>query len=158
MYILGLQCDLDDVWVEIILFLALWIHEIPLYNNISILDPLEMRRCNHHMLLLPKAISVQSFTRHSRCHRGFQLFHCILHSLLIFFTIWINEINSSHLSSIVKFWLLFCPFLFFTHLSGFPNLRSIPQATHDQVWKSIELLSVSYRTTYILWEVSLPIV
>ena len=33
MYILGLRWDLHDALVEIAPLLALWIHEIPLYNH-----------------------------------------------------------------------------------------------------------------------------
>ena len=40
---------------------------------------------------------------------------------LAFMVIQINEVDSSPSSSIVEFWLLVCPFLFFSILSGFPN-------------------------------------
>ena len=52
----------------------------------------------------------------SNSPRGFESFFVIL-------AIRIDEVNSSQSSSIVEFWLLIFPWLFFSILSGFTNFR-----------------------------------
>ena len=62
--------------------------------------------------------------RHGSCHRYFQLSHRIFESFYVILVIRINEANSSQSSSIVEFWLLVFPLLFFSILSGFTNFCS----------------------------------
>ena len=89
-------------------------------------------RCNQLALPSPEAIAVHSLTGHGGCHRCSQFSPRILHCIPTFFFIWINEINSSQLSSIFQFWLFNCPFLFFSILSGFPNFG--PHFRSHMIW------------------------
>ena len=80
-----------------------------------------------------------SFAWHCSWHRNFQLSTLVFHDILEFFTSWINEVNTTQFSSIVKprFFdsalLLFFAFRRFRHI--FPNLW--PQS----VWSGGRLLS-----------------
>ena len=65
-----------------------------------------------------------SFTRHRGSHRSFQFSPRIFENFFISFVVWINKIDSSLSLSIVKLRFLFCPFLFFSILSGFSNFRA----------------------------------
>ena len=60
------------------------------------------------------------------------LLRAFFENFWILFVIWIDKVTSSQFSSIVKFWLFFCPFLFFSILSRFTNFRP-------------------YFWTYIIW-------
>ena len=80
------------------------------YTTISRLR--NLCRCNQLTLSSPEAVAVHSFTGHGGCHRCFQFSPRIHHCIPTFFFIWINEINSSQLSSIFQFWHFNCPFLF----------------------------------------------
>ena len=63
------------------------------------------------------------FTRRGWCHRSIQFLSRIFEHFFVFFVIRIDEVNSPQSSSIVEFGFLFCPFRFFSMLSGFTNFR-----------------------------------
>ena len=94
-----------------------------------------------------------SFARHGWCPGSFKIPPCIFGSLFVILVIRINKVNSSQSSSIV-FVLLFCPFLFFSILSGFPSLG--PYFWPYTIWSGVVFgcLSISHRTTKIPWDVS----
>ena len=70
--------------------------------------------------------------------RSFQLSSRIFcEFLFVFFVIRINNVNSSQSPSIVELRLLFCPFLFFSILSGFPNFR--PYFRPCMIWSRSRL-------------------
>ena len=64
----------------------------------------------------------------------FQFSPRVFENFLVLFVIRIDKVNSSQLSSIVKLWLFFRPFLFSSNLSGFTNCLSILLDIHDLVW------------------------
>ena len=78
-----------------------------------------------------------SFARHGWDHRSFQLSPRIFENFFVLCVIWIDKVNSSQSSSIVEFWLLVCPFLFFSILSGFPNFR--PYFWPYMIWSGSRL-------------------
>ena len=53
------------------------------------------------------------FTWHGGCQRCFQFSPHIFEGFFVILVFCINEVNSSHSSNIVEFWLLVLPFLFF---------------------------------------------
>ena len=61
------------------------------------------------------------FARHSWCHRPFQFSPRIFESFFVILVIRINRVNSSQSSSIIEFWLLVFPHLFFSILSVLTN-------------------------------------
>ena len=72
-----------------------------------------------------------------------QLFPCIFDGFFIVTIFRIDEINASQSSSIIEFWLLDCPLLLLSPLSGFSNsgpdfrphiLRSVPPRTTNIFW------------------------
>ena len=71
--------------------------------------------------------------RYGRVDMHFQLFPRILDAFFIFFVFRINKIYASHSSSIMEFWLLVCPLLLFTLLSGCPNFSP----TSDRTWSGL---------------------
>ena len=75
----------------------------------------------------------------------------------VFFVIQINKVDSSQSSSIVEFWLLVFPLLFFAILSGFPNFA--PYLRPCMIWSRSRLnFCQSPRgPTKIPWEVLLLI-
>ena len=103
-----------------------------------------------------RMLHVHPLAWHGWCHRSFQFSSCVSENLRILFVIWINKVNSTQFSSIVKFWLFFCPFLFFLDSARLYQFSSILLAIHNLVWLSFESLSVSPRTTCVLLEASLP--
>ena len=100
------------------------------------------------MLLVPLA-------GHGGCHRSFhflssvflRISECSLSSGSI-------KVNSPHLSSTVKPWFFFRPFLFFHDSEQLYHFSSKRLDIHDLVLWSSESLSISPRTTCILLEVS----
>ena len=144
MCILGLQCDLHDALVEIVLLLVLWIREIPPCNHISSSASVERQ---------PSVVPV---ARNSLCFFlpvPWMETSVLLHGLLIFFIIWINEENSSQLSSIVIQYRLFhCPFLFFSILCGFSI--SGPYLRPHAIWSCgcLNFCQFLSQTTYSVWK------
>ena len=59
--------------------------------------------------------------RHCRLHWNFQLSPCVVDGFLKFTIFRIDETNASQSSSVIEFWLLVCPFLLFSLLSGLSN-------------------------------------
>ena len=127
MYILGLQCDPHDAWVEIVPLVVLWIRDIPLFNHWG---PVVMHS--------PDAPVAKSFLcsvfykSKAGAILNFPFSPRILHRNLIFFVARINEVNSSQLSSILQFWFFNRPFLFLSILSGFSN--SVPYFRPHMIW------------------------
>ena len=79
----------------------------------------------------------RSFTKHGWSHRSFQFSRRVLENVSVFFIIWIDKVNSSQSSSIVELWFFFCPFLFFSMLSGFTNFR--PNFWPYMIWSGRRL-------------------
>ena len=66
-----------------------------------------------------------------------------------------HKVNFSQSSSIVEFWLLVFPFLFFSTLSGFSNLG--PYFWPYMIWSGSRLNFCQSPSRYIPWEVSLSL-
>ena len=95
-----------------------------------------------------------SFARHCSWHQNFQLSTRVFHDILEFFTSWINEVNTTQFSSIVKPRFFDCPLLLFFAFRRFryifPHRQfCFPLATKCLVWRSFAFLSVPLRTMYI---------
>ena len=84
------------------------------------------------------------FARQSCCHILSNSLLAFL-SFFVILSIRINRVSSSQSSSIVEFWVLVFPLWFFSILCGFTNLGPLLLATHNQVWWSFELWSISPR-------------
>ena len=76
-------------------------------------------------------------TGHGCGHRSFQFSPRVFWNFFVLFVIWIDEVNSSQSSSIVELWFFFCPFLFFSILSGFTNFR--PNFWPYMIWSGCRL-------------------
>ena len=112
---------------------ALWIHELQRCMRTSFLEP-----CWMHEAWIQFPVSWSGFCSHfarqSRVHMHFQLSPRILNEFFVFFLLRINEADALHSSSIIEFWLLVYPSLFFSLLSGFPNVG--PYFDPHIVWSS----------------------
>ena len=85
----------------------------------------------NHPLERPDA-SISSNSSMSACHKSFQF------SLCVFENFWINEVNSTQFSSIVKFWLFFCLFFGKTFLDSerlYHFLSSFGHSCSSRFWK-----------------------
>ena len=71
------------------------------------------------------------------------------HNILEFFISWINEVNTTLFSSIVKPRFLDSPLLLFFAFSTLPTYLSKSLATKCRVWKSFAFLSVSIQWFFI---------
>ena len=140
--VVSFACDVFVIFsAGVVPLVALWIHNSSLQFPCSFLAPWSMKIMPlHHRnasssaprFLVPEWISF--FARHGRVQRPFQISPHNSKGFLVFFVVTINEVDTSHSSSIIDFWLLVCPFLFFFLLSGFFQFCSILQAIHDLVY------------------------
>ena len=98
--------------------------------------------------------------RHCCCHRNFQLSTRILHDILDFFIIWINEVNTTQFSCIDELRFLDSPLLFFF---AFRLVRQVfPHLWPQSVWSGCRLFTCqclsrpwkSIRWFFILWRSS----
>ena len=94
-------------------------------------------RCNFRLRNHFRDAILRSFTRHGCCHRYVQFSLRVLEDFCVFFIIWIDEATSPQSSSIVEIWFFFCPFLFFSILSGFTNYR--PYFWPHMIWSGSRL-------------------
>ena len=74
-----------------------------------------------------------------------QYYPRIFESFFVILVIRINEVNSSQSSSIVEFWLLVSPFLFFSILNGFTNFG--PYFWPYMIWSGSRLNSCQSPST-----------
>ena len=90
------------------------------------------------------------FARHGWCHRSFQLSPRIFENFFAFFVIRIDKVNSSRFPSVVELRFFFCPFQFFSILSGLSDLR--PYFWPYMIWSGCRLnfCQSPPRTTKIL--------
>ena len=80
-----------------------------------------------------------SFARHCSWHRNTQLSTRVFHDILEFFTSWINEVNTTQFSSIVKPRFFDSPLLLFFALRRFRYI--FPNLWPQSVWCGGRLLS-----------------
>ena len=71
---------------------------------------------------------------HGWCHKSFQFSPRVFENFFVLFVIWMDKVNSSQSSSIDELRFFFCPFLFFSILSGFTNFR--PNFWPYMIWSS----------------------
>ena len=134
--ILCLQCGLRDLSVEIVPFVALWIHENPLFKRTSFWNLVECIKPRYSFLQPCQAFRFL-FAWHGRVDMHFQLSPRILDGFFIFFVFRNNIVYASHPSRIIEFWLLVCPLLLLPLLSGCPNfsLYFRPHPDHISSWR-----------------------
>ena len=80
------------------------------------------------------------FTRHGWCHKSLQFsprVFFLFKNFFVLFVILIGKVNSPGSSSIVELRFFFCPFLFFSILSGFTNFR--PNFRPYMIWSGCRL-------------------
>ena len=78
-----------------------------------------------------------SLAGHGWSHRSFQFSPRGFENVFVLFVIRIDKVNPSQCSKTVELWSFFCPFLFFSFLSGFDNFR--PNFWPDMIWSGSRL-------------------
>ena len=106
--------------------------------------------CNFRLRNHFRDAILRFFTRHGWCQGYFQFSRRVFEDFSLFFIIQIDEVISPQSSSIVELWFFFCPFLFFSILSGFTYFR--PYFWTHIIWSGsrLNLCQSRTRTTYIL--------
>ena len=144
--ILCLQCGIRDFSVEMIPNVVSWTHEPPCWIRNSSLQCPESWSASLFLSCkaLPPPLELPTLSS-----RFFVFF--------IFSIFQIDEINASQPSSIIELWLLVCPFLLFSLLSGLSNFAPNFRPHILRSGSCLNLCQSPPRTTYISLEVFLSI-
>ena len=92
-----------------------------------------------------------SFAWHCCRHWCLQLPPCILNDVFVFFITWIKKNNSPHISGMFEFWILDCPSLLFSLLSGFSNSRPSVRSYVIWTWCRLDVRQSLSRPHISFW-------
>ena len=132
--------------------LLLWVHVLQWHNWIwsSLQMPWLFLFWNNGS---PYAcLGERSLTWHGSCRWSLQLSPCIFNDVLVLFITGINRINSSQFSGVFEFWLLDCPYLFFSSLRSFSVLIQASGPKVIWTWCRLDFCQSQPRPHISFWK------